>query len=164
MAYKLNATKFSSLQMWACALGHMEAAVVLYKWDRRALAIPDSLGRLPLAIARSRGHTKLAECLESLQREEQQSGALNTTPSMSFSPSTEASASEGWMNVWGSETSSLGLKGSNITSSASSSSSGENWKRSFYLDRQPSTVFRVHVELRKPIKRRKTLHEQTSGL
>ncbi len=148
MAYKLNATQFSSLQMWACALGHMEAAVVLYKWDRRALVIPDSLGRLPLAIARSRGHTKLAECLESLQREEQQSGALNTTPSMPFSPSTEASASEGWMNVWGSETSSVGLKGSNITSSASSSSSGENWKLSFYLDRQPSTVFYVHVELR----------------
>uniref|UniRef100_A0A8C1QEW7 Calmodulin-binding transcription activator 1 n=1 Tax=Cyprinus carpio TaxID=7962 RepID=A0A8C1QEW7_CYPCA len=133
----LNVDHFSCTPlMWACALGHMEAAVVLYKWDRRALAIPDSLGRLPLAIARSRGHTKLAECLESLQREEQQSGALNTTPSMPFSPSTETSAAEGWMNVWGSETSSVGLKGSNITSSASSSSSGENWKLSFYLDFQ----------------------------
>uniref|UniRef100_A0A8C1JNT5 Calmodulin-binding transcription activator 1 n=1 Tax=Cyprinus carpio TaxID=7962 RepID=A0A8C1JNT5_CYPCA len=105
----LNVDHFSCTPlMWACALGHMEAAVVLYKWDRRALAIPDSLGRLPLAIARSRGHTKLAECLESLQREEQQSGALNTTPSMPFSPSTETSAAEGWMNVWGSETSSVG--------------------------------------------------------
>uniref|UniRef100_A0A8C1XIU3 Calmodulin-binding transcription activator 1 n=1 Tax=Cyprinus carpio TaxID=7962 RepID=A0A8C1XIU3_CYPCA len=136
----LNVDHFSCTPlMWACALGHMEAAVVLYKWDRRALAIPDSLGRLPLAIARSRGHTKLAECLESLQREEQQSGALNTTPSMPFSPSTETSAAEGWMNVWGSETSSVGLKGSNITSSASSSSSGENWKLSFYLDFQSST-------------------------
>lgn len=111
--------------MWACALGHMEAAVVLYKWDRRALAIPDSLGRLPLAIARSRGHTKLAECLESLQREEQQSGAMTTTPSMSFSPSAEASAAEGWMNVWGSEAASAGLKESSVNSSASSSSSGE---------------------------------------
>uniref|UniRef100_A0A8C2Q1L1 Calmodulin-binding transcription activator 1 n=1 Tax=Cyprinus carpio TaxID=7962 RepID=A0A8C2Q1L1_CYPCA len=91
----LNVDHFSCTPlMWACALGHMEAAVVLYKWDRRALAIPDSLGRLPLAIARSRGHTKLAECLESLQREEQQSGALNTTPSMPFSPSTETSAKE----------------------------------------------------------------------
>uniref|UniRef100_A0A671LNG4 Calmodulin-binding transcription activator 1 n=1 Tax=Sinocyclocheilus anshuiensis TaxID=1608454 RepID=A0A671LNG4_9TELE len=68
----LNVDHFSCTPlMWACALGHMEAAVVLYKWDRRALAIPDSLGRLPLAIARSRGHTKLAECLESFQREEQ---------------------------------------------------------------------------------------------
>ncbi|KAG5835480.1 hypothetical protein ANANG_G00244450 [Anguilla anguilla] len=58
----LNVDHFSCTPlMWACALGHMEAALVLYKWDRRALAIPDSLGRLPLAIARSRGHTKLAE-------------------------------------------------------------------------------------------------------
>ncbi|XP_062396149.1 calmodulin-binding transcription activator 1 [Sardina pilchardus] len=69
----LNVDHFSCTPlMWACALGHLEAAVVLYKWDRRALAIPDSLGRLPLSIARSRGHTKLAECLEQLQREEQQ--------------------------------------------------------------------------------------------
>ncbi|MBN3307701.1 CMTA1 protein, partial [Amia calva] len=69
----LNVDHFSCTPlMWACALGHTEAAVVLYKWDRRALAIPDSLGRLPLSIARSRGHTKLAECLEQLQREEQQ--------------------------------------------------------------------------------------------
>uniref|UniRef100_A0A671LV28 Calmodulin-binding transcription activator 1 n=1 Tax=Sinocyclocheilus anshuiensis TaxID=1608454 RepID=A0A671LV28_9TELE len=107
----LNVDHFSCTPlMWACALGHMEAAVVLYKWDQRALAIPDSLGRLPLAIARSRGHTKLAECLESLQREEQQSGALTTTSSMPFSPSTEASAAEGWMNVWGTEACSVGKK------------------------------------------------------
>ncbi|XP_059385826.1 calmodulin-binding transcription activator 1-like isoform X3 [Carassius carassius] len=133
----LNVDHFSCTPlMWACALGHMEAAVVLYKWDQRALAIPDSLGRLPLAIARSRGHTKLAECLESLQREEQQSGALTTTPSMPFSQSTEASAAEGWMNVWGTETSSVGLKESNITSSASSSSSDLRRPRS-----EPSSFY-----------------------
>lgn len=57
-----------ALQMWACALGHTEAALVLYQWDPRALAIPDSLGRLPLNIARSRGHTRLAELLEQLQQ------------------------------------------------------------------------------------------------
>ncbi|XP_039529420.1 calmodulin-binding transcription activator 1 isoform X4 [Pimephales promelas] len=128
----LNVDHFSCTPlMWACALGHMEAAVVLYKWDRRALAIPDSLGRLPLAIARSRGHTKLAECLESLQREEQQSGALNTTASMPFSTSTEASAAEGWMNVWGTE-----LKDSSITCPASSSSSDLRRPRS-----EPSSFY-----------------------
>ncbi|KAA0707490.1 Calmodulin-binding transcription activator 1 [Triplophysa tibetana] len=133
----LNVDHFSCTPlMWACALGHMEAAVVLYKWDRRALAIPDSLGRLPLAIARSRGHTKLAECLESLQREEQQSGAMTTTPSMPFSPSAEASAAEGWMNVWGSETTSTGLKDSSINSSASSSSSDLRRPRS-----EPSSFY-----------------------
>lgn len=93
--------------MWACALGHLEAAVVLYKWDRRALAIPDSLGRLPLSIARSRGHTKLAECLEQLQREEQQqqqtSSSLPPASSMSFSPNPDIPTSNSWMVSWSSD-------------------------------------------------------------
>ncbi|XP_034066912.1 calmodulin-binding transcription activator 1 isoform X1 [Gymnodraco acuticeps] len=98
----LNVDHFSCTPlMWACALGHLEAAVVLYKWDRRALAIPDSLGRLPLSIARSRGHTKLAECLEQLQREEQQSPApLPPTPRMSFSPAPETPTTDSWMVSW----------------------------------------------------------------
>lgn len=83
--------------MWACALGHLEAAVVLYKWDRRALAIPDSLGRLPLSIARSRGHTKLAECLEQLQREEQQQPPSSH---MGFSSSSDTPESDSWMVNW----------------------------------------------------------------
>ncbi|XP_014898948.1 calmodulin-binding transcription activator 1 isoform X1 [Poecilia latipinna] len=98
----LNVDHFSCTPlMWACALGHLEAAVVLYKWDRRALAIPDSLGRLPLSIARSRGHTKLAECLEQLQREEQQPPAsLPPTTRMSFSPAPDAPTSDSWMVSW----------------------------------------------------------------
>ncbi|XP_055747739.1 calmodulin-binding transcription activator 1-like isoform X5 [Salvelinus fontinalis] len=102
----LNVDHFSCTPlMWACALGHLEAAVVLYKWDRRALAIPDSLGRLPLSIARSRGHTKLAECLEQLQREEQQPPApLPPTTRMSFSPTPhDAPTSDSWMVTWASD-------------------------------------------------------------
>uniref|UniRef100_A0A2I3T4H1 Calmodulin binding transcription activator 2 n=1 Tax=Pan troglodytes TaxID=9598 RepID=A0A2I3T4H1_PANTR len=57
-------------QMWACALGHLEAAVLLFRWNRQALSIPDSLGRLPLSVAHSRGHVRLARCLEELQRQE----------------------------------------------------------------------------------------------
>ncbi|XP_053340424.1 calmodulin-binding transcription activator 1-like isoform X4 [Clarias gariepinus] len=115
----LNVDHFSCTPlMWACALGHTEAAVVLYKWDRRALAIPDSLGRLPLATARSRGHTKLAEYLENLQREEQQQQA--PAPSMPFSSNAESSTTDGWMNVWGSETA-PGIRATNVSSSALSS-------------------------------------------
>ncbi|KAL1021015.1 hypothetical protein UPYG_G00007600 [Umbra pygmaea] len=102
----LNVDHFSCTPlMWACALGHLEAAVVLYKWDRRALAIPDSLGRLPLSIARSRGHTKLAECLEQLQREEQQPPvALPPNTRMSFSPNPhDTPASDSWMVTWASD-------------------------------------------------------------
>ncbi|KAA0706451.1 Calmodulin-binding transcription activator 2 [Triplophysa tibetana] len=63
----LNVDHFScSPLMWACALGHQAAAVLLYRWSSAALGITDSLGRLPLAVAHSRGHTRLARCLEEL--------------------------------------------------------------------------------------------------
>ncbi|KAM4037167.1 calmodulin-binding transcription activator 2 isoform 2-T2 [Anomaloglossus baeobatrachus] len=67
----LNVDHFSCTPlMWACALGHTEAATLLFRWDCRALSIPDSLGRLPLGVARSRGHVKLACTLEEMQRQE----------------------------------------------------------------------------------------------
>ncbi|XP_054939777.1 calmodulin-binding transcription activator 1 isoform X7 [Physeter macrocephalus] len=98
----LNVDHFSCTPlMWACALGHLEAAVVLYKWDRRALSIPDSLGRLPLGIARSRGHVKLAECLENLQRDEQ--AQLGQNPRIHCPPS-EGPSAESWETQWHRET------------------------------------------------------------
>uniref|UniRef100_A0A8C9AT40 Calmodulin-binding transcription activator 1 n=1 Tax=Prolemur simus TaxID=1328070 RepID=A0A8C9AT40_PROSS len=97
----LNVDHFSCTPlMWACALGHLEAAVVLYKWDRRAISIPDSLGRLPLGIARSRGHVKLAECLEHLQRDEQ--AQLGQNPRIHCPPSEEP-ATDSWMAQWHNE-------------------------------------------------------------
>uniref|UniRef100_A0A3Q3VYG6 CG-1 domain-containing protein n=1 Tax=Mola mola TaxID=94237 RepID=A0A3Q3VYG6_MOLML len=82
-----------STGMWACALGHTEAALVLYQWDPRALAIPDSLGRLPLNIARSRGHTRLAELLEQLQQSLQAQGQLT----------------DAWMDRWRGATQTSGM-------------------------------------------------------
>lgn len=70
-----------SSQMWACALGHLEAAVLLFRWNRQALSIPDSLGRLPLSVAHSRGHVRLARCLEELQRQE-----ASAEPPVAMSP------------------------------------------------------------------------------
>ncbi|KAM6172629.1 calmodulin-binding transcription activator 1 isoform 5-T5 [Erethizon dorsatum] len=97
----LNVDHFSCTPlMWACALGHLEAAVVLYKWDRRAISIPDSLGRLPLGIARSRGHVKLAECLEHLQRDEQ--AQLGQNPRI-HCPQSEEPSTDSWMAQWHSE-------------------------------------------------------------
>ncbi|XP_056651842.1 calmodulin-binding transcription activator 1 isoform X3 [Monodelphis domestica] len=98
----LNVDHFSCTPlMWACALGHMDAAIVLYKWDRRAISIPDSLGRLPLSIARSRGHVKLAECLEQLQRDEQVQ--LGQNPRIHCPPSGESNT-ESWIAQWHGET------------------------------------------------------------
>lgn len=83
-------------QMWACALGHTEAALVLYQWDPRALAIPDSLGRLPLNIARSRGHTRLAELLEQLQQ----------------TPQAQGQPADTWMDRWRGESQLSGISSS----------------------------------------------------
>ncbi|KAM4844917.1 calmodulin-binding transcription activator 2 isoform 5-T5 [Thomomys bottae] len=46
-----------------------------------ALSIPDSLGRLPLSVAHSRGHVRLARCLEELQRQE-----ASVEPQLALSP------------------------------------------------------------------------------
>ncbi|KAK2109352.1 Calmodulin-binding transcription activator 1 [Saguinus oedipus] len=91
----LNVNHFSCTSlMWACALGHLEAAVVLYKWDRQAIPIPNSLGRLPLGIARSQSLVKLAECLEHLQRDQQ--AQLGQNPKI-HCPASEESSTESWM-------------------------------------------------------------------
>ncbi|XP_038603407.1 calmodulin-binding transcription activator 1 isoform X6 [Tachyglossus aculeatus] len=114
----LNVDHFSCTPlMWACALGHMEAAVVLYKWDRRAISIPDSLGRLPLAIARSRGHVKLAECLEQLQRDEQ--AQLGQNPRIHCPASGEPNP-DSWLAQWHGEalTSPESQKGITVISSS----------------------------------------------
>ncbi|CDQ98277.1 unnamed protein product, partial [Oncorhynchus mykiss] len=98
----LNVDHFSCTPlMWACALGHTEAALVLYQWDPRALAIPDSLGRLPLSIARSRGHTRLAELLEQLQQ----------------TPPTQSPPNDTWMDRWSSESEPSGHRESPAPSS-----------------------------------------------
>ncbi|NXX86815.1 CMTA1 protein, partial [Urocolius indicus] len=63
----LNVDHFSCTPlMWACALGHTAAAERLCHWDGRALTVPDTLGRLPLAVARARGHQSLVTRLEGL--------------------------------------------------------------------------------------------------
>ncbi|KAI3369473.1 hypothetical protein L3Q82_007692 [Scortum barcoo] len=93
----LNVDHFSCTPlMWACALGHTEAALVLYQWDPRALAIPDSLGRLPLNIARSRGHTRLAELLEQLQQ----------------TPQAQGHHADTWMERWRGESQTSGISNS----------------------------------------------------
>ncbi|XP_008854151.1 calmodulin-binding transcription activator 2 isoform X4 [Nannospalax galili] len=88
----LNVDHFSCTPlMWACALGHLEAAVLLFRWNRQALSIPDSLGRLPLSVARSRGHVRLAHCLEELQRQEASVEPQFALSPPSSSPDTELS-------------------------------------------------------------------------
>ena len=75
--------------MWACALGHQRAAELLYIWNNLALGIPDSLGRLPLAVARSRGHTRLATALEELHMHTHMTPRdTHTSPADTHTPAT----------------------------------------------------------------------------
>lgn len=133
--------------MWACALGHLEAAVVLYKWDRRAISIPDSLGRLPLGIARSRGHVKLAECLEHLQRDEQ--AQLGQTPRVHCPPSEEPST-DSWMTQWHSEAIASPEIPKGVTVIASTNPGKNSKLLHFGLDRLPSCC---HVATLRKIRR-----------
>ncbi|KAG5260707.1 hypothetical protein AALO_G00295500 [Alosa alosa] len=88
----LNVDHFSCTPlMWACALGHQAAAVLLYRWSSVALGIPDSLGRLPLAVARSRGHTRLARCLEELHAHTQRAQADASAMAPATGPVQQAS-------------------------------------------------------------------------
>ncbi|XP_056589848.1 calmodulin-binding transcription activator 2 isoform X1 [Triplophysa dalaica] len=90
----LNVDHFSCTPlMWACALGHQAAAVLLYRWSSAALGIPDSLGRLPLAVAHSRGHTRLARCLEELHTRDGLSPTYRPSSPLSSSPDTGLSSS-----------------------------------------------------------------------
>ncbi|KAM8746882.1 LOW QUALITY PROTEIN: calmodulin-binding transcription activator 2 [Acanthopagrus schlegelii] len=86
----LNIDHFSCTPlMWACALGHQRAAELLYGWNSSALGIPDSLGRLPLAVARSRGHTRLATALEELHTQTHMTpGDTHTSPADTHTPAT----------------------------------------------------------------------------
>lgn len=91
---------------------------MLYQWDPRALAIPDSLGRLPLNIARSRGHTRLAELLEQLQQ----------------SPPAQSQLTETWMERWRGESQ---TNGTNNNSAANLSSGWFYHQGRIYLPWNP---------------------------
>lgn len=50
--------------MWACANGHRDVVALLAQWDPSAMNISDKSGRSVAGVARQRGHTTLAEELE----------------------------------------------------------------------------------------------------
>lgn len=113
-------------QMWACALGHTEAALVLYQWDPRALAIPDSLGRLPLNIARSRGHTRLAELLEQLQQ----------------TPHAQGQPADTWMDRWRGESQ---LSGISNSPTPNSNSGGKVHQYMWWCDMEEGRIIKESV-------------------
>ena len=62
-----------SLQMWSCARGKSEAALVLYHWNFIALYVCNKEGQVPLGVARVHGNEDLAGHVEHLEMMRQES-------------------------------------------------------------------------------------------
>lgn len=53
--------------MWACARGHTETAVMLYKWNHTALNMKNTVNQTALECARINNHAELVKELEKLE-------------------------------------------------------------------------------------------------
>lgn len=62
--------------MWACARGHTETAVMLYKWNHTALNIKNSLNQSALECARNNNHAELVRELEKLEQRRDKANML----------------------------------------------------------------------------------------
>jgi hypothetical protein len=55
------------LQMWACARGHRETAILLYRWNHTALNVRNLSAQTATDCARSNKHEDLAQEMEQLE-------------------------------------------------------------------------------------------------
>lgn len=53
--------------MWACARGHTDTAVMLYRWNHTALNIKNSQNQTALECAKGNNHVDLVKELEKLE-------------------------------------------------------------------------------------------------
>lgn len=53
--------------MWACARGHTDTAVMLYRWNHTALNIRNSQNQTALECAKTNNHMDLVKALEKLE-------------------------------------------------------------------------------------------------
>ncbi|XP_049290205.1 uncharacterized protein LOC125767566 isoform X1 [Anopheles funestus] len=82
----------------ACARGHTETAIILYKWNQNALNVRNHAQKSPVEVARDYGHGELARELERQEKErlhiQQRTPTSASIPTLaSISSSTTASSS-----------------------------------------------------------------------
>lgn len=75
--------------MWACARGHTETAVMLYKWNHTALNMKNTTQQSALDCAKSNNHVDLIKELEHLEFKRDKANLLL----LSIQSSTEATNS-----------------------------------------------------------------------
>lgn len=65
--FKQKLQKWLMFQMWACARGHRETAVLLYRWNHTALNVRNLSAQTATDCARSNKHEDLAQEMERLE-------------------------------------------------------------------------------------------------
>ncbi|KRT86404.1 Ankyrin repeat-containing protein, partial [Oryctes borbonicus] len=70
--------------MWACARGHTETAVMLYKWNHTALNIRNNINQSALECARNNNHTELVKELEKLEQRRDKANMLLQSNNLSI--------------------------------------------------------------------------------
>ncbi|XP_053688372.1 uncharacterized protein LOC128737701 isoform X2 [Sabethes cyaneus] len=97
--------------MWACSRGHIETAIVLYKWNQTALNVKNNAQQSPLEVAKSKGFLGL---LAELEKHE----SLRLQSKNSRAPTSSS------LPTLSSITSSFTTSSTSTSSSAASSSAG----------------------------------------
>lgn len=107
--------------MWACSRGHIETAIILYKWNQNALNVKNSVQQTPMEVAKNRGFPGLVAELEKheLQRLQNKKSQAPTSSSMSTLASITSSCSTSSTSTLSTLASSASADSSSVPSSAS---------------------------------------------
>lgn len=134
--------------MWACSRGHIETAVVLYKWNQTALNVKNNAQQSPLEVAKSKGFFGLLAELEkheSLRLQSKNSRAptsssiptlssitssfttsSTSTPSSAASSSSLAAGTSGTLSISSNSNASTTLANNSCRSAAAAESAQES--------------------------------------
>uniref|UniRef100_A0A182JNF8 CG-1 domain-containing protein n=1 Tax=Anopheles christyi TaxID=43041 RepID=A0A182JNF8_9DIPT len=127
----------------ACARGHIETAIILYKWNQNALNVRNNAQKGPVEVARDYGHRDLAHELERQEKErihiQQRTPTSASIPTLaSISSSTTASSST--ISASSASPNTLPTSCSNHSSSASSPSTSPAQTSTGQAETPPSSA------------------------
>lgn len=115
-----------SPQTLACARGHTETAIILYKWNQNALNVRNNAQKGPVEVARDYGHGELARELERQEKErlsqQQRTPTSASIPTLASITSSTTASSGTHSSASSASPNALPTSCSNHSSSASSPS------------------------------------------
>ncbi|KAM7346056.1 calmodulin-binding transcription activator isoform 2-T2 [Cochliomyia hominivorax] len=69
---------------WACSRGHLDTAVLLYKWNQNAIKIKNHAQQTPLDVAHNKGHKNIVAQIYRLEQERQRKQSRGSLTSLSI--------------------------------------------------------------------------------